>query len=137
MTDQTPTNTDRMFEATLRARLAIAPGLGDVHATVNSGVATLTGSVQDKVDIKRAVLIAQAVEGLSEVREELQVAGASPVEGISSIPATRAVKEILFMSSTPHLQPDEQTTGKVLFRRNSDNFSALSFMVRARKMINL
>jgi hypothetical protein len=99
MTEQTPTNTDRMFEATLRTQLSIAPGLGDVHATVNRGVATLTGNVREEVDIKRAVLIAQAVEGLSEVREEMQVAGASqgerdgyfdPVEGISSsIPTTR------------------------------------------------
>jgi hypothetical protein len=98
MTEQTPTNTDRMFEETLRARLALAPGLGDVHATVNSGVTTLTGNVREEVDIKRAVLIAQAVEGLSEVREEMQVAGVSQdeqgghldsVERISgSIPAT-------------------------------------------------
>jgi hypothetical protein len=45
------------------------------------------------VDIKRAVLIAKAVEGLSEVREEMQVAGASQgeraIEGISSsLPTT-------------------------------------------------
>jgi hypothetical protein len=98
MTEQTSTNTDQMFEETLRNRLAIAPGLGDVHAAVNSGVATLTGNVREEVDIKRAVLIAQAVEGLSEVREEMQVVGASQgepdgnfdlVEGISSsIPTT-------------------------------------------------
>ncbi|MGD0004639.1 MAG: BON domain-containing protein [Anaerolineaceae bacterium] len=98
MTEQTPTNTDRIFEATLRTQLAIAPGLGDVHATVNNGVATLTGNVREEMDIKRAVLISKAVEGLSEVREQIQVASASqgerdghfePVEGISSsIPTT-------------------------------------------------
>jgi len=97
MTEQTPTNTDLMFEAALRNQLGLAPGLGDVHATVNSGVATLTGNVREEVDIKRAVMIAQAVEGLSEVREEIRVTGAGqgerdgyfdPVEGISSIPTT-------------------------------------------------
>jgi hypothetical protein len=104
MTEQTPTNTDRMFEETLLARLAIAPGLGDVHATVNNGVATLTGNVREEVDIKRAVMVAQAVEGLSEVREEIQVVGASqgeqddifrPVEEISSSPITSEVAVVL------------------------------------------
>ena len=99
MTEQTPTNTDRKLEENLRNLLAIAPGLEDVHATVNSGVTTLTGNVREEMDIKRAVLIAKAVEGLSEVREELQVAGTSqgkqvgykdPAEGVdSSIPAIR------------------------------------------------
>ena len=98
MTEQTPTNSDRTFEETLRAQLALAPGLGDVHATVNGGVVTLTGNVPEEMDIKRAVLITKAVEGLSEVRQELKVDGASqveqdghidPVEGISSSPATK------------------------------------------------
>lgn len=80
MTNQNPTNTDQMLEATLRTRLAEAPGLGDVHATVNSGVATLTGNVREDLDIRRAVLIAKMVEGLSEVREEMQVTGASQGE---------------------------------------------------------
>ncbi len=97
MTEQTPTNTDRIFEAALSTQLSLAPGLGDVHATVNSGVATLTGNVQEEVDIKRAVMIAQAVEGLSEVREELKVTAPGesgqdgyfdPVEGISKPPAS-------------------------------------------------
>ena len=97
MTEQTPTNTDLNLEENLRTRLAIAPGLGDVHATVNNGVVTLTGNVREEMDIKRAVLIAKAVEGLSEVHEEMQVAGASqgerdghfePVAGISSNPTT-------------------------------------------------
>ena len=98
MTEQTPTNSDRTFEETLRAQLALAPGLGDVHATVNAGVVTLSGNVREEMDIKRAVLITKAVEGLSEVRQEMKVIGASqveqdgridPVEGISSSPATK------------------------------------------------
>jgi hypothetical protein len=98
MTEQTPTNSDRTFEETLRAQLALAPGLGDVHATVNGGVVTLTGNVPEEMDIKRAVLITKAVEGLSEVRQEMKVVGASqveqdghidPAEGISSSPATK------------------------------------------------
>jgi hypothetical protein len=80
MTEQTPTNTDQMFEATLRSQLALAPGLEDVHATVNGGVVTLTGNVQEEIDIKRSVMIVQAVEGLNEVHQELQVAGVSPAE---------------------------------------------------------
>ena len=100
MTEQTPSNTDRILEATLRSQLALAPGLEEVHATVSSGVVTLTGTVREEMDIKRSVLIAKAVEGLSEVRQELQVVGASqgeqdegfaPVGAISS--STPATKE--------------------------------------------
>ena len=80
MTEQTPTNTDQSFEAALRSQMARAPGLEDVHATVNSGVVTLTGNVKEEMDIKRAVLIAKAVEGLNEVRQELQIAGVSQAE---------------------------------------------------------
>jgi hypothetical protein len=98
MTEQTPTNSDRTFEETLRAQLALAPGLGDVHATVNSGVVTLTGTVREEMDIRRAVMVTKAVEGLSEIREEMKVVGASqgeqdghidPIEGISSSPITK------------------------------------------------
>jgi hypothetical protein len=104
MTEQTPTNTDQKFEATLRSRLAIAPGLGDVHATVNGGVVTLTGNVREEMDIKRAELIAQAVEGLNEVHQELQVAVVSqgeqnghfdPVAEISSNPTPSETAEDL------------------------------------------
>ena len=104
MTEQTPTNTDQMFEATLRSRLALAPGLGDVHATVTGGVATLTGNVREEMDIKRAVLIAQAVEGLGEVHQEMQVVAASQgeqdghseaVAEISSNPTASAAAEDL------------------------------------------
>jgi hypothetical protein len=104
MTEQTPTNTDQMFEATLLSRLALAPGLGDVHATVTGGVATLTGNVREEMDIKRAVLIAQAVEGLGEVHQEMQVAGASqgeknehfdPAADIGSSPTTSVAAEDL------------------------------------------
>jgi hypothetical protein len=91
MTEQTPTNSDRTFEETLRAQLALAPGLGDVHATVNAGVVTLSGNVPEEMDIKRAVLITKAVEGLSEVRQELKVVGASQVEQDGRL---KAVEEI-------------------------------------------
>ncbi len=127
MTEQTPTNTDQMIEATLRNRLAIAPGLGDVRATVNNGVATLTGNVREELDIKRAVLIAQAVEGLSEVREVMQIAGASqgerdehsePVEGISSsIPATKEAAVELTPSDeglNPTTKADEDSLASLI-----------------------
>lgn len=93
MNDQNLSNTDKInpdqtAESTLLYRLNIAPGLGYVQATVNNGVATLTGRVKEEVDIKRAVLMAQAVEGIREVHEEIQVA-ADELEGISpAIPST-------------------------------------------------
>jgi hypothetical protein len=96
MTDLRPIDNDRILLAALRSRLAEAPGLKDVHAVVTEGVAVLTGMVRDAVDIKRAVLIAENVDGMSEVRHELKVSGApeedayfDPVEGISArIPTT-------------------------------------------------
>jgi hypothetical protein len=75
-----------------------------VHATVTGGVATLTGNVAEEMDIKRAVLIAQAVEGLGEVHPEIKVTGASqaepnrhydPVAEISSNPTTSEAAEEL------------------------------------------
>lgn len=93
MTEQNPNDMDRMLEATVRTRLAAAPGLGNVVATVASGMVTLTGNVGEELDIKRAVIIAKTVEGVQDINEELQVVGAdldqreayiNPLEGVSS-----------------------------------------------------
>ncbi len=96
MTDQNPTHPDQMLEAALRNRLFNSPGLKDVRATVTNGVATFTGTVHDDMDIKRVGLIAQMVEGITEIHQKLQVVPASqgeregyfdPVEGFS-VPTT-------------------------------------------------
>lgn len=113
--------TDQMFEATLRTQLANAPGLADVHATVKSGVATLTGNVREEVDIKRAVLIAKAVEGLSEVRTEMQV-----VEGISSTPATSEAA-VDFTPSDENLNPTtvaDEASLALLIKEGMDVFDS-------------
>ncbi len=88
MDNQNTMYTDQACVSLLLARLSIAPGLEGVHATVDNGVAVLTGNVRDEMDIKRAVTIAQAVEGIREVREKLQI-DANEMEAISSaIPTT-------------------------------------------------
>jgi hypothetical protein len=102
MTDLRPVDNDRLLLAAVRTRLVEAPGLKDVHAVVNDGVVILTGQVREQVDIRRSVLIAQNVDGVSDVREELKVVGGGeeepyfdPVEGISArIPTTgEAIRE--------------------------------------------
>ncbi len=90
MSDSNPTYTDQKSadqasEATLVSRLSMAPGLGDVNATVSSGVAMLTGQVPEEMDVRRCVLIAQAVEGIRDVRHRLRVVGAAPA---ASAPVT-------------------------------------------------
>jgi hypothetical protein len=126
MSEMRPNSTDPTLEADLRSRLAAAPGLADVHAVVTDGMAILTGTVADAVDIKRVRMIADSVDGLVDVREELKVSGASAmdqdvffdrVEGISTrIPATGAAAFPAEIDEAPNptkLTDDQELAGLI------------------------
>jgi hypothetical protein len=67
------TNADLISEQVLVSRLSSAPGMGDVHAWVAGGEATITGRVRDKLDILRVEKMARAVDGVLDVKMLLQV----------------------------------------------------------------
>ncbi len=119
MNDQNPRDTDQVCQATLQARLSVAPGLGNVDATVSNGVAVLTGTVQDEMDIRRCVLIAQAVDGIREVREKLRVAAPNAFqEAGSALPTTEETPPAGFAPGDVSLNPssvvDEITLADVV-----------------------
>jgi hypothetical protein len=72
-TPEEKTNADQLADQVLASRLASAPGLGDVHAWVTGGVATITGRVRDRLDILRVEKMALAVDGVVDVKTLLQV----------------------------------------------------------------
>jgi hyperosmotically inducible protein len=84
-TNQAPEDqvSDARITAEVKARLASelqAATLTNVEVNTTNGVVTLAGQVRDAESRQKAEQIARSVEGVREVNNNLQAAGAAPAQ---------------------------------------------------------